>query len=216
MTTTRRWASCCFHFCCELLLVVQLHGFVCLPSPAWRAAGPTSIPGQAPCAAAPRRAVCQAHILTLTEHFFCWLQVRELWYRASLAWQEVLSSGGSSGGGKRRQAQQGRPEGATLVVAHNAGECCARFACHCSPATLCPPQAEARRRRRHPRANPIPPLPGCPQSTRRCCAPRWACRPPSSAASPRATPPSPCSTLRGRAARAARAAAAAAARRRRE
>lgn len=41
-----------------------------------------------------------------------------------------------------------------------------------------------------------PPLPhrrpACPQSTRRCCARRWACRPPSSGASPKATPRSRC------------------------
>lgn len=50
-------------------------------------------------------------------------QVRELWYRASLAWQEALGSGGSgSSGGKRRKQQQAQPEGAILVVAHNAGK----------------------------------------------------------------------------------------------
>ncbi|KAI7845742.1 hypothetical protein COHA_000658 [Chlorella ohadii] len=47
--------------------------------------------------------------------------VRELWYRASLAWREVLGVGGSSNGSASGSGSSaGQADGATLVVAHNA------------------------------------------------------------------------------------------------
>jgi len=57
-------------------------------------------------------------------------QVRELWYRASLAWREVLGVGSSSGNGAGSGSSAGQADGATLVVAHNAGKgrCCWAYA----------------------------------------------------------------------------------------